>query len=299
VYPKVQDPTERGSTSPLVILSWEVQLEQPFLGKLCRSFGLYGSYVGVEGLHTILSHIFGSLASENKFNCKIKYSVSSSSRLSSFEGFASSILQVYPSKKALASSTGEVSEAKIHSWNAEMSRIGRMLKTAQGLNNKEIEIFEKLRSEFLLECRNPVINIPSDTGLVQLTGKMNLIALKEIEKGTVITSVPITKSDMLSNPIVLVNGFSVGRMIKKVSPFCGMGSFASFAVREKSNCETTKYHNYFVALIAHKNIRPGEEIVCDCNCIQLDRKEIHKLDSMSEFMKILEDIGEETKRGKR
>jgi len=208
-----------------------------------------GSYAGVQGLTTILL----SLASTKtpKFYDKIRFRVCSSGS----ERFASSILEVFPSVVHASDvpSVSRISQKVLANWNSRLSSFGSQLFEAKRF--PDVSEFEKWRSEFQQEYSCPSFSIPSDTELVRLTKDLKLVAKAEIEKGTVITSVPITKSEMVANPFILVKGVTQGRIIRKVSPFCGMGSFASFVKREKSNCETTKYHEHFVSCVGPESAK--------------------------------------------
>ena len=77
-----------------------------------------------------------------------------------------------------------------------MSNCGRVFKDTSKIPNPAI--FEELRRDFKEEFVTPCFNIPSDTGSVCLNENLKLVAKQDIEKGREITSLPITKSDMVS-----------------------------------------------------------------------------------------------------
>ena len=238
--------------------------------------GLSGYFTGESGMSTILHYVF------KKFEhslYKVKHFV-----LSSFspKNIVTNTLEVFPSLHDETTETYYDTMKK--AWNRIMTNTGKMLMIQRSLTAENIKLFASMLQDFI-HGRNTIIHeIPSDTGLVALRNDGKLIATKSIDKGVLITYVPITKHEMFDNQRIWVNSVQ-GSIVKKISPFCGFGGFVGFH-RTKFNCSmmTAGEKGNFVGLVATEDISADEILTCDRACL-VDRR--IRVDEVSDFSNIM------------
>lgn len=165
-------------------------------------------------------------------------------------------------------------------WANRMSSLGNHFKLQRKLSIRDIQSVANLLDQFnhlQPTLTTPFCPIPSDTGLVTLTWEGELIAAQSIDKDTIVTMVTVTDRIQLfnqdTNPLLKI-GMNFATVFRKVAPFVGFGSFATWESSKRTNCVLSIIRaakNKQFALKATKPIRKGDLIVCDSELI-INRK---------------------------
>ena len=268
----------------IMFVDWEFSSQQ---GRACSSsssgftfrrqpwrFSIHGiPRLGIEsqllsdekGMWILLKQVFDHIKDESRL-IDVKFSTTPCINGS---GNVESVLQVFPLFSDHA--TFSISPVVKNRLSQSVSFHGLKLKTKKELPESEIKFINDLASTFhslgnqFVSC----LSIPSDTGLVLLRRDGTLIASRDIPKGAIVTFVTVTTRvrplNQSENPVI-VSGMVVATVIKKITPFGGLGAFTKWA-SSNTNCVISLYSRDKVfALISTCDIPANQEIVCSKEC---------------------------------
>jgi len=123
-----------------------------------------------------------------------------------------------------------------------MSSKGEIFKTKEFISEKDEQDIRGILQEFVQVVKVPFHEIPSDTGKVILNKDGKLVAAADIKEEGIITYVPHTKCETISNMQVKIDSDHQVTLVKKLFPFCGFGAFVQWERQKKQTVCSSYIH---------------------------------------------------------